>query len=79
MLNIFVIPRPNILKFCTFALGTLIKESVKFGGTRFFLTKVTNFSSREDDDVPQLSAETFSALSEFYQEQVQLRTYFNNN
>jgi hypothetical protein len=33
----------------------------------------------EDDDVPQLSAETFSALSEFYQEQVQLRTYFNNN
>jgi hypothetical protein len=26
--------------------------------------------NHDDDDVPQLSAETFSALSEFYKEQV---------
>jgi len=50
MLNISFIPRPNILKICTFVIGTLIKKSVKFGKMPFFLSEVINFSGR----VPRL-------------------------
>ncbi len=67
MLNIFLIPRPNILKFRTFALGTLKKSYVKFGDTQFFLSKLTNFSSRAD-----VMINIFDLLSEEWKEKSKL-------
>jgi len=40
----FLIPRPNILKFCTFEIGILVKKSVKFGKRPFFISREINFA-----------------------------------
>ena len=48
-MNNFWIPQPNILKICTFVIGTMIKKSVKFCKMPFFLSKVINFAGRGVD------------------------------